>query len=104
MAAGDRRGDALRPPPRVRVGLDRVDRGGGDRERRQRVPEAPRKKRGHGAGVLGAIAIAPLLGVSYLAVQEHARPSGTASVVSQIARATFPDGSAVGFMYYAVQV
>jgi amino acid transporter len=53
--------------------------------------------------VLGGIAIALFLGVSYLAVQEHARPSGTASVVSQIARATFPDGSAVGFMYYAVQ-
>ena len=53
--------------------------------------------------VLGGIAIALFLGVSYLAVQEHARPSGTASVVSQIARATFPDGSALGFMYYAVQ-
>jgi hypothetical protein len=53
--------------------------------------------------VLGGIAIVLFLGVSYLAVQEHARPSGTASVVSQIARATFPNGSAVGFMYYAVQ-
>jgi amino acid transporter len=53
--------------------------------------------------VLGVIAIVLFLGVSYLAVQEHARPSGTASVVSQIARATFPDGSALGFMYYAVQ-
>ncbi len=53
--------------------------------------------------ILGAIAITLFLGVSYLAVQEHARPSETASVVSQIARATFPDGSAAGFMYYAVQ-
>ena len=53
--------------------------------------------------VLGGIAITLFLGVSYLAVQEHARPSGTASVVSQIARATFPAGSAGGFMYYAVQ-
>src|SRR4029450_2401574 len=41
---------------------------------------------------------------SYLAVHEHARPSETASVVSQIARATFPAGSAASFLYYAVQV
>ena len=34
-ARGDRR---LRPPARVLVGLDRADRRGGDRERRQRVP------------------------------------------------------------------
>ena len=53
--------------------------------------------------VLGAIAIALFLGVSYLAVQEHARPSATASVISQIARATFPAGSSGGFMYYVVQ-
>src|SRR5205823_5625723 len=53
--------------------------------------------------VLGAIAITLFLGVSYLAVQEHARPSQTASVVSQLARATFPAGSAAGFLYYAVQ-
>ncbi len=53
--------------------------------------------------ILGGIAITLFLGVSYLAVQEHARPSETASVVSQIARATFPDGSAAGFMYYGVQ-
>ncbi|HWH54902.1 MAG TPA: APC family permease [Gaiellaceae bacterium] len=53
--------------------------------------------------ILGAIAIALFLGVSYLAVREHALPSDTASVVSQIARATFPAGSAAGFMYYAVQ-
>jgi amino acid transporter len=53
--------------------------------------------------ILGAIAITLFLGVSYLAVHEHARPSETASVVSQIAQATFPSGSAAGFMYYAVQ-
>ncbi|HLB19241.1 MAG TPA: APC family permease [Gaiellaceae bacterium] len=53
--------------------------------------------------ILGGIAIALFLGVSFLAVREHARPSGTASVLSQIARATFPAGSAAGFMYYAVQ-
>jgi amino acid transporter len=54
--------------------------------------------------ILGAIAITLFLGVSYLAVHEHARPSETASVVSQIARATFPAGSAASFLYYAVQV
>jgi hypothetical protein len=54
--------------------------------------------------ILGAIAITLFLGVSYLAVQEHALPSQTASVVSQIARATFPAGSAASFLYYAVQV
>jgi amino acid transporter len=54
--------------------------------------------------ILGAIAITLFLGVSYLGVHEHARPSGTASVVSQIARATFPAGSAASFLYYAVQV
>ena len=53
--------------------------------------------------VLGALAIAMFLGVSYLAVRVHARPSATDSVVSQIARAVFPSGSFGGFMYYAVQ-
>jgi amino acid transporter len=54
--------------------------------------------------ILGAIAITLFLGVSYLAVHEHALPSQTASVVSQIARATFPAGSAASFIYYAVQI
>ncbi|HEY4411603.1 MAG TPA: APC family permease [Gaiellaceae bacterium] len=53
--------------------------------------------------ILGVIAIALFLGVSYLAVHLHARPSSTDSVVSQIARAVFPTGSAASFMYYAVQ-
>lgn len=53
--------------------------------------------------VLGAIAVTLFVGVSYLAVQEHARPSETASVLSQMARATFPEGSVVSFMYYVVQ-
>jgi amino acid transporter len=67
-------------------------------------------KRPHGRNaattlaVLGAIAITLFIGVSYLAVHEHARPSQTASVVSQIARATFPAGSGASFLYYAVQV
>jgi amino acid transporter len=53
--------------------------------------------------VLGGLAIAMFLGVSYLAVHVHAMPSSTASVVSQIARAVFRPGSFGGFMYYAVQ-
>jgi hypothetical protein len=53
--------------------------------------------------VLGAIAITLFLGVSYLAVHLHARPSSTDSVVSQIARAVFQPGSTGAFMYYAVQ-
>ena len=53
--------------------------------------------------VLGAIAITMFLGVSYLAVQVHAMPSSTDSVVSQIARSVFPTGSPGAFMYYAVQ-
>src|SRR5579859_4015440 len=53
--------------------------------------------------ILGLIAIALFLGVSYLAVHLHALPSSTDSVVSQIARAVFPAGSTGSFMYYAVQ-
>jgi amino acid transporter len=57
-------------------------------------------------GILGAIAIAMFVGVSWLAVQMHALPteSGTPSVLSEIARATFPSSSAFGFMYWVVQV
>jgi amino acid transporter len=54
--------------------------------------------------VLGSIAITLFVGVSYLAVHTHARPSSTDSVVSQIARAVFQPGSAGAFMYYAVQI
>src|SRR5579859_8016857 len=53
--------------------------------------------------ILGLIAIALFLGVSYLAVHLHALPSSTDSVVSQIARAVFPAGSTGSFMYYVVQ-
>jgi len=52
---------------------------------------------------MGAIAIVLFMGVSYLAVQMHARPSETVSVLSQIARATFPAGSAGSFVYFAIQ-
>src|SRR5713101_7406645 len=53
--------------------------------------------------ILGSIAIFLFLGVSYLAVHLHARPSSTASVLSQVARGVFPAGSAASFMFYAVQ-
>ena len=53
---------------------------------------------------LGVIAIVLFLGVSYLAVHLHARPSSTDSVVSQIARAVFQPGGAGAFMYYAIQI
>src|SRR5204863_5819341 len=43
--------------------------------------------------ILGAIAIAMFLGVSYLALRVHARPSSSDSVVSQIARAVFQHGA-----------
>jgi amino acid transporter len=53
--------------------------------------------------VMGVIAISLFIGVSYLAVGMHARPSNTVSLISEIARATFPAGSAGAFFYYAVQ-
>jgi amino acid transporter len=55
-------------------------------------------------GVLGVISIALFLAVSYLAVHMHARPSESVSLVSEIARATFPAGSSAAAMFYAVQV
>ena len=56
--------------------------------------------------VLGTIAIAMFVGVSWLAVQMHAKPSnnGTPSVLAEIARGVFPSSSTLGFMYWAVQV
>jgi amino acid transporter len=53
--------------------------------------------------VMGGIAISLFVGVSYLAVHMHARPSESVSVISEIARATFPASSWTSFMYYAVQ-
>jgi amino acid transporter len=55
-------------------------------------------------GILGVISISLFLGVSYLTVRMHALPSNTVSLVSEIARATFPAGSPGSFVYYAVQV
>ncbi len=56
--------------------------------------------------ILGAIAIAMFLGVSWLAVKMHAAPTstGTPSVLSEIARGVFPAGTWSGFMYWVIQV
>jgi amino acid transporter len=54
--------------------------------------------------VLGTIAISLFLGVSFLAVHMHARPSSTDSVLSQIARAVFPAGGSTSFLYWVVQI
>ncbi len=55
-------------------------------------------------GVLGIVAITMFIGVSYLAVATHARPSTSVSVVSQVARAVFPAGSPGSFLFWVVQI
>ena len=66
-----------------------------------------RRPRGRNAAVtllvMGGIAISLFLGVSYLAVSMNAAPSSSVSVISEIARATFPTSSPTSFLYYAVQ-
>jgi len=54
--------------------------------------------------ILGTIAISLFLGVSWLAVHMHARPSSSDSVLSQIARAVFPAGGSTSFLYWVVQI
>jgi amino acid transporter len=53
--------------------------------------------------IMGAIAISFFVATSWLAVQMHARPSETVSVLSQIARGAFPAGSPGSVGYYLVQ-
>ena len=53
--------------------------------------------------VMAAIAISFFVMVSWLAVKMDARPSSTASVLSQIARGAFPVGSPGSIGYYLVQ-
>ncbi len=57
-------------------------------------------------GILGVIAISMFVGVSWLAVHMHAKPTttGTPSVLSELARGVFPAGHWSSFMYWAVQV
>ncbi len=52
---------------------------------------------------MGLIAISLFVGVSYLAVAMHAHPSGSVSLISEIARGTFPASTATSPMYFAVQ-
>ena len=52
---------------------------------------------------MGAVAVMLFIGTSWLAVHMHAAPSNSVSVVSEIARATFPASSWSSFMYYVVQ-
>ncbi|HEX9349825.1 MAG TPA: APC family permease, partial [Gaiellaceae bacterium] len=52
---------------------------------------------------MGLIAISLFVAVSYLAVHVDARPSESVSLVSEIARATFPSSSASSPMYFALQ-
>src|SRR4029077_18358103 len=54
--------------------------------------------------MMAGVAIVLFLGVSYLAVEMHARPSSTVSVLSEIADATFPSTSAAHFMFWVVQI
>ena len=54
-------------------------------------------------GILAAIAVFLFIGVSWLAVHLHAAPSESASVLSQIGRRVFPEGSWSGFLYYLFQ-
>ncbi len=53
--------------------------------------------------ILGVIAIALFLGVSYLTVAMKVRPSETVSVLSQIGRTVFPVGSHGAFVYFLLQ-
>jgi amino acid transporter len=52
---------------------------------------------------MGAIAIVTFLGVSILAWKMEAAPSESVSVLSEVARATFPADSPLSFGFYAVQ-
>ena len=106
VPAGDRR-RIPSPPERARStllvllrafasGIGRADRRRVDLERRQRVqaPAVARTRRRR-SRCMAAIAITLFLGVSWLAVKMHARPSETVSVLSQIAHASFPTGADV---------
>lgn len=53
--------------------------------------------------VMVTIAVSLFLGVSWLAVQMHALPSSSDSVLSQIGRAAFPPHSTGSIVYYLLQ-
>ena len=52
---------------------------------------------------MAVIAISFFIGVSWLAVHMHARPSSTVSVLSEIGRAAFPAGSSGSVVYFLLQ-
>jgi amino acid transporter len=54
--------------------------------------------------LMAATAITLFLGVSWLAVKMHARPSSSVSVVSELADAVFAHGSSAHFMFWVIQV
>jgi amino acid transporter len=54
-------------------------------------------------GWMAGIAVTLFVGVSILAWQTDARPSGSVSVLSEVARAVFPSGSPSSAGYYLVQ-
>ena len=107
LASGAGARHRLRRPARVRVGLDRADGRRGDRERRQRVPPAARPQRRDDARSSSARSRSRCSSASRGSPSTmHARPTatGTPSVLSEIARGVFPSSSALGFMYWAVQM
>jgi amino acid transporter len=52
---------------------------------------------------MGTIAIFLFVGVSWLAMEMHAKPSSSVSVLSEIARGVFPPGSSGAILFYVVQ-
>ena len=105
LAAGVGRRRRPRSAAGVLVGRVGVDRRRGDRERRERVQTAPgcerrahARRSGHDRDHVSSSASR---GSRCTCTR---RPSSTDSVLSQIARAAFPAGSAASFMYWVVQV
>ena len=102
---GGRRCRRLRPAAGICLRIERADRRRGDRKRRQRVQVKPQSSNAAKTLLMMAsVAIFLFLGVSYLAVRLHARPSESVSVLSEIANAVFPSSSSAHFMFWVIQV
>src|SRR5581483_5361549 len=93
----------LRRLARLRVGFERPHGRRGGVERRHGVPASQSRNAARTLLIMAAAAISLFLGVSYLAVRMHARPSSTDSVLSEIARGVFGAGSSASAAYYVVQ-
>ena len=110
-AASDRlrhgRGHPVRRPARVRLRLDGVDRGRGDRERRERLPPPARPQRGEDARDPRRDRDRDVRR-RLVARRAHARPAERPRGHRRCSRsspaASFPAGSWSGFMYWAVQI